>query len=84
MLENQQTIGSYEAKAHFSELIDRVEHGAEITITRHGTPVAKLIPIKKSATPEERAAAIREWREVAKGLTLGDLKIRDLISEGRL
>jgi prevent-host-death family protein len=86
MLDDKQidVIGAYEAKAHFSELLERVENGQEITITRHGTPVAKLMPVKKAVTPEERAAAIREWREVSKSLTLGDLKIRDLISEGRL
>ena len=76
-------IGAYDAKAHFSELLERVESGEEVTITRHGSPVAKLVPIKKSATPEERRAAIRRWQESSKGITLAGLKIRDLINEGR-
>ena len=34
------TVGAYDAKTRFSELLERVETGAEITITKHGTPVA--------------------------------------------
>jgi prevent-host-death family protein len=85
MADNVQTtvIGAYDAKARFSELLERVENGQELTITRHGTPVAKLVPIKKTATPEERREAIRQWREMSKGITLGGLKIKDLINEGR-
>jgi prevent-host-death family protein len=77
------TVGAYEAKTHFSELLEQVENGKEITITRHGTPVAKLTPVKKQITPEERREAICRWREMSKGITLGGLKIRDLIDEGR-
>ena len=57
--------------------------GQEIIITKHGTPVAKLGPAKKKHTPEERRAAIERIKSISKGLSLGDLKIRDLISEGR-
>lgn len=76
-------VGAYDAKAHFSELLERVEQGEELTITRHGTPVARLVPVRRTSTIDERAAAIREWREISKGLTLRGLKIRDLINEGR-
>jgi prevent-host-death family protein len=76
-------IGAYEAKAHFSELLERVENGQEITITRHGTPIAKLSPINKPTTPDERREAIRRWRELSKDITLDGLKIKDLINEGR-
>jgi prevent-host-death family protein len=76
-------IGAYDAKAHFSELLERVEKGEEVTITRHGSPVARMVPVKKDVTPEDRAAAISRWRESSKGITLGGLKIRDLIDEGR-
>lgn len=37
-------IGLREAKAHLSELIDRVEHGETLTLTRHGKPVARIVP----------------------------------------
>jgi prevent-host-death family protein len=76
-------IGSYEAKTHFAELLDRAIDGEEITITRHGTPVAQLIPMKRRTTVEERREAIEGIRKLSQGLTLGGLKIKDLISEGR-
>ncbi|HLJ05195.1 MAG TPA: type II toxin-antitoxin system prevent-host-death family antitoxin, partial [Acetobacteraceae bacterium] len=34
------SVGAYEAKTHLSELLDRVERGEQIVITRHGRPVA--------------------------------------------
>jgi prevent-host-death family protein len=76
-------IGAYDAKARLSELLERVEKGEEVVITRHGTPVARLVPVKKSATAEERRAAIHRWRETSRDIKLGGLKIRDLIDEGR-
>jgi len=38
-------VGSYEAKTNLPSLLDRVQHGELITITRHGKPVARLVPI---------------------------------------
>lgn len=40
-----QTIGAFEAKTHLSALLDKVEQGEIILITKHGKPVAKLMPI---------------------------------------
>ena len=76
-------VGAYEAKTHLSELLERVEAGEEITITKHGAPVARLVPIKQGATVEERADAIQRIQKLAAGLSLGGLKVRDLINEGR-
>jgi prevent-host-death family protein len=77
------TIGAFAAKTHFSELLQKVESGEEVTITKHGNPVAKLVPLKRKSTPEERQAAIEAMRELAKGNKLRGLKIRDMINEGR-
>lgn len=77
------TIGAYEAKTHLSELLEKVEAGEEITITKHGAPVAKLVPVKKRASPEERIAAIERIEKLASGLSLRGLKVKDLLSEGR-
>lgn len=52
-------VGIYEAKARLSDLVDQVSRGKEVTITKHGKVVAKLVcarPEKKS----NRAAAIDE------------------------
>ena len=75
-----------EAKSRFSELLGRVEAGEEITIRRHGTPVAKLVPVGPKLSVEERRRRRLEyeaWRD-EHGPTLGpDLTIRQLIDEGR-
>lgn len=82
-IESKSSVGAYEAKTHFSELLDRAAAGEEITITKHGHPVAKLVPIHPAKSVESRRAAIAKWKELSKGLSLGGLKIRDLIDEGR-
>ena len=76
-------VGAYEAKTHLSELLEKVEAGEEITITKHGAPVAKLVPVKKEVRPGERVAAIDRIQKLATGLSLGGLKVKDLIREGR-
>jgi prevent-host-death family protein len=81
--QNNNTVGAYEAKTHLSELLEKVEAGEEITITKHGAPVARLVPVKKEVRPEERVAAIERIQKLASGLSLGGLKLKDLISEGR-
>ena len=74
-------VGVYEAKTHLPRLLNDVERGESVTITRHGRPVARLVPIQNpQPTPAEAIEAIREFR---KGHTLGRLKIKDLINEGR-
>ncbi len=76
------------ARAHFSELLERVAQGETVTIIRRGTPIARMVPpqaapTQKRATPAERAEAIRRWRETAREVTLGGLRNRDLLEEGR-
>ena len=77
------TVGAYQAKTHLSELLERVEAGDEITITKHGSPVAKLVPANKQSSADERTAAIQRIRTLSSGLSLGGLKVKDLIRQGR-
>jgi prevent-host-death family protein len=83
MAEHPKHVAAYEAKTHFSELLERVEGGEEVTITRHGAPVARLVPVRRKATPDQRRAAIEGMRRLAKGLSLKGLRIADMIREGR-
>ena len=82
-LQGGNTVGAYEAKTHLSELLEKVEAGEEITITKRGAPVAKLVPVKKEVRKEERVAAIDRIQKLATGLSLGGLKVKDLIRKGR-
>jgi prevent-host-death family protein len=80
------TVGSYEAKIHLPRLLERVERGETITITRHGKPIARLIPVAPSARRPEIADVIESMRifQEQEAPGLGDaLSIRDLIAEGR-
>ncbi|HNH45524.1 MAG TPA: type II toxin-antitoxin system prevent-host-death family antitoxin, partial [Myxococcota bacterium] len=43
------TINVYEAKAHFSELVQRASEGEEIVIARHGKPAARLVPLASTS-----------------------------------
>jgi len=82
-MQGSNTVGAYEAKTNLSKLLEKVEAGEEITITKHGAPIAKLVPVKKEVSPEERIAAIERIQKLATGLSLSGLKIKDLIGEGR-
>jgi prevent-host-death family protein len=79
------TIGAFEAKNRLSELLEAAENGEEIMITKHGRPVAKLVPVEtlgKFDRAKAREAA--EWLiAFRKNHSLGGLKIKDLINEGR-
>jgi prevent-host-death family protein len=78
------TVGAYEAKTHFSELLKKVEQGETVTVTRHGVPIARIVPIQDDFA--DSAAAIDEWRRYRREhhVTLGDeITIKELIEDGR-
>ena len=58
-------IGAFEAKNKLSWLLDRVEQGEEITITRHGRPVAKLVPSDAGVDRSQAKAALQRLRDRA-------------------
>ena len=76
-------VGTYKAKTHLAELLDRVEAGEAVTITRHGKPVARLSPSRgpDEPSPGEVAIALRAFRDTH---PLGEnLTVKQLIREGR-
>jgi prevent-host-death family protein len=80
------TVGSYEAKTHLPRLLEQVERGETIIITRHGKAIARLVPAASAAPRPEIAEVIEAMRSFQEheGPTLGkDLSIRDLVNEGR-
>jgi prevent-host-death family protein len=76
------TVGAFEAKTHFSSLLERVAQGEEIIITRHGAPIARLTPIG-GGNREQVRATIARLMEFSKGQSLGGLSVRKLREEGR-
>ena len=76
-----QTVGDFEAKTHFSALLDKVEKGEQIVITKHGRVVAKLVPVT-TANHLRRHQAISDLKDLSRGHTLG-LDWKKLRDEGR-
>ncbi len=77
-----QTIAAFEAKTHFSRLLAQVEQGEEITITKHGHVVARIVPAC-SVEGISRAEAARRLQEFGKKFRLDGLDWKALRDEGR-
>ena len=82
------TIPATEAKAHFSAILDRVDHGEEFVLTRHGKGAAYLGPSQR-ATAAQAAQAVADllsWRSKVKsrgGVLEPRETVKSLISKGR-
>ena len=79
-----ETVGSYEAKTNLAQLLERVARGETITITRHGVPVARLVPIEDKRRTDLRQVVkeIRQFRK-ERPLRLSVGEIKEMINEGR-
>ena len=71
-------VGAFEAKNTLSALLDLVERGEEVIITRHGRPVAKLVATKSGVDRAQAQAAAQRIRARAAALkckiTLDEIK----------
>ncbi len=76
------TVGAYEAKTHLPQLLEEVEAGLTITITKHGRPVARLVPPARNDRPDPERV-IASLRQARHGIRLDGLSLRELIEEGR-
>jgi prevent-host-death family protein len=77
------SVGAYEAKTHLPRLLDEVAGGETIVITKHGVPVARLVP-PDGSTRGDIGKAIDDLRELRKSIKpLDGLTIREMIGEGR-
>ena len=79
-----QQIGAFEAKTHFSQIIEKVGQGEDFIVTKRGKPVAKIIPFKQEAkmTFKEAVEQLKEFRKTYRGKP-GSFNIREAIEEGR-
>ena len=76
------SIGAYEAKTHLPRLLDRVAQGESLTITRHGRPVARLVPVENEARDRARQAARRILERRARLARTSVSELIDTIHEG--
>ena len=78
-----QVVGVFDAKTRLTALLDEVERGGEVLITRRGKPIARLVPAEPGFDRAKARRAADGLRELSKGLTLGGIPLRELINEGR-
>lgn len=76
------TVGSYEAKTHLPRLLEEVASGERVLITKHGQPVAMLVPVSAGKTLgiKEAIAGLRSLRASTQ---TGPESLQDLVGEGR-
>jgi prevent-host-death family protein len=76
-------LSVYDAKARFSELVERAESGRATVITKRGRVVARLVPAR--APRWDRTAVLDEAEAFRKTVKIkGRIKLRELIEHGRL
>ena len=80
------SIGIYEAKSRLSELIEKAEAGEVVTITRHGRPVVKIVPAKRSEAVDNSEAVdelIRFSKTIKLKRRLTQRELREMREWGR-
>jgi prevent-host-death family protein len=75
-------IDASQADTDLSLLLDKVEQGEEVVITRHGRPVARLVATK-AARQAELDEIVERFRAARQGVRLDGLSIKDMVGEGR-
>jgi prevent-host-death family protein len=84
MLVAMRVIGALQARKETSALLDLVERGEEVIVTRRRKPVAHLVPIAPTVDVQKARKALADIMSMRRGVTLGaDLCVRDLIASGR-
>jgi prevent-host-death family protein len=74
------TVSLSQARTHLSHLLDQVEAGEDVVITRRGKPIARITPVEKPRQPVKSLAEFRSrmprWRKPSAAL------LRDMRDEG--
>jgi prevent-host-death family protein len=76
-------VGTFDAKTHLSELLERVADGESFVITRRGQPIARLVPATPTATQLSIDEIIAGARALRLKVQAGEAEIRSWIDEGR-
>jgi prevent-host-death family protein len=77
-------IGAFEAKNKLGTLLDWVERGERVLITRRGKAMARLLPVELGFDCAKARRAADGIIEARRGVTLDGLGIKELVDEGRL
>ena len=78
-----QTVGAFEAKTHLAELLDRVGRGETITITRHGVPAARLVPVAAVPGKLSHQDVVDGMRALRRRVKTDSMSVREMVEAGR-
>lgn len=76
-------VKAIEARAHFSDLLNRVARGETIMITRYGAPVGMLVPVERRESELTHREIVVGMRALRKRVKPGKMSLRDMVAEGR-
>ena len=79
------SVGVYQAKTHLPSLLEKVKKGDSFEITRHGVPMARLVPVAVALRPDRSTIAdvLAAWKTTRKAIHLKGLTIQQLRAKGR-
>jgi len=77
------TVSAVEARARFSDLLNRVARSEKITITRYGAPVALLVPVEEKESKFTHTEIVEGMRALRKRVKPRSKSVRELVVEGR-
>ncbi len=77
------TVGALETTTHLSALPERVSEGETITITRHGVPAARLVPVEEPAKRMMHSTLVERMRDLRARVKTDTVRVKDLINQGR-
>jgi prevent-host-death family protein len=77
------TVKAIEARARFSDLLNRVARGEKITITRHGVAVALLVPVEQKVSKFTHREIVEGMRTLRKRVKPRKLSVQEMVAEGR-
>jgi prevent-host-death family protein len=75
-------IGAYELKSHLSEVLDAVEHGQTVVVTRHGRAIARISPDAAEQRQQARQA-VKSLLAFPRAPLPKGVTISSLVQEGR-
>ena len=76
-------IGAVEAKNKFDTVLSWVAQGEEVLITRHGKAIARIVPAVADFDRAKAKQAAIALLAASRGLSLGNISVKELVNEGR-
>ena len=81
-MKTKNSVSAFDAKTHLSRLLQEVQDGSSITITKRGKPVARLVPISEDRGTTTVEEILMQFDEIRKK-SGGQVNIRKYIEAGR-